>query len=112
MNITFILIYVLSVFISSVSQILLKQSANIKYESRIREYLNARVIIAYGIFFLATLITIIAYKQIPLSLGPVLETTGYFFIAVLSRIVLKERISKRKIIGIVVVAVGIMVSCL
>ena len=112
MNITFVLIYILSVFISSVSQILLKQSANIKYESRIREYLNVRVIVAYGIFFLATLITILAYKKIPLSLGPVLETTGYFFVAVLSRIILKEHIGKRKIIGILVVIVGIVVSCL
>ena len=50
MSISHVFIYIFSVFISSVSQILLKTSANKKYESRIREYLNPRVIIAYGIF--------------------------------------------------------------
>ena len=44
------------VFISSVSQIILKKSANIKYENPIREYLNIRVIkdMAYSIFLLSS----------------------------------------------------------
>ena len=104
-------IYVFSVFISSVSQIILKQSADIKYDNPIREYLNPRVIIAYGIFFLATLITIYAYKGIPLSAGPILETTGYLWISLLGYFILKEKISRRKIIGLVVVVIGIIVSC-
>lgn len=39
-------------FFTAVSQILLKQSSNIKYENKIREYLNFRVILSYGMFFL------------------------------------------------------------
>jgi multidrug transporter EmrE-like cation transporter len=105
-------IYVFSVFISSVSQIILKQSADIKYDNPIREYLNLRVIVAYGIFFLATLITIYAYKGIPLSAGPILETTGYLWISLLGYFILKEKISKRKITGLIVVVVGIIVSCI
>lgn len=112
MSISHVFIYIFSVFISSVSQILLKTSANKKYESRIREYLNPRVIIAYGIFFIATFVTIIAYKGIPLSLGPILETTGYLWVSLLGYFILKEKISRRKIIGLIVVVVGIVVSCL
>ena len=107
-----VFIYVFSVFISSVSQIILKKSADKKYDSKIKEYLNPLVIIAYGIFFLATLVTIYAYKGIPLSLGPILETTGYLWVSLLGYFILKEKISRRKILGLVVVIVGIFVSCL
>ena len=38
-------------FFSAISQVLLKQSANMEYKNPLREYLNWRVILAYGIFF-------------------------------------------------------------
>ena len=104
-------IYVFSVFISSVSQIILKKSADRKYDSKLKEYLNPLVIIAYGIFFLATLVTIYAYKGIPLSLGPILETTGYLWVSLLGYFILKEKISRRKILGLAVVIIGIVISC-
>lgn len=107
-----VFIYIFSVFISSVSQIILKTSADKKYESRIREYLNPRVIIAYGIFFLATFVTIYAYKGIPLSVGPILETTGYLWISLLGYFILKEKLSRRKITGLVIVVAGIIISCI
>ena len=44
-KILFALIFVAGVFISSVSQILLKKSAEREYPSKIREYLNPLVII-------------------------------------------------------------------
>lgn len=107
-----VFIYIFSVFISSVSQIILKSSADKKYESRIKEYLNPRVIIAYGIFFIATLVTILAYKGIPMSVGPILETTGYLWISLLGYFILKEKISRRKMAGLIIVVIGIVVSCI
>ncbi|MBQ7588719.1 MAG: EamA family transporter [Lachnospiraceae bacterium] len=107
-----VFIYVFSVFISSVSQIILKSSADMKYDNKLKEYLNPRVIIAYGIFFFATLVTVYAYKGIPLSVGPILETTGYLWISLLGYFILKEKISRRKLIGLVIVVTGIIISCL
>ena len=107
-----VFIYVFSVFISSVSQIILKSSADMKYDNKLKAYLNPRVIIAYGIFFLATLVTVYAYKGIPLSVGPILETTGYLWISLLGYFILKEKISRRKLIGLVIVVAGIIISCL
>ena len=107
-----VFIYVFSVFISSVSQIILKSSADMKYDNKLKEYLNPRVIIAYGIFFLATLVTVYAYKGIPLSVGPILETTGYLWISLLGYFILKEKISRRKLTGLVIVVAGIIVSCI
>ena len=65
------------VFISGMSQVLLKKSAGRQYSSAIREYLNPFVIVAYALFFGATLLSVYAYKGIPLSMGPILDATGY-----------------------------------
>ena len=47
-------VLILGVFISNISQIILKKSADKKHGSVIKEYLNPYVIGAYFIFFLAT----------------------------------------------------------
>lgn len=98
-----------SVLISSVSQVILKTSANEEHTSLIKEYLNPRVIVAYGLFFVSTIITVVAYKYVPLSLGPVLESSGYVFVAVLSYFILKERLTKKQIAGMVLIVVGVLI---
>jgi len=103
------LIFVFGVFISSISQIMLKKSADIKYDNPLKEYLNPRVIIAYAIFFAATLLTIWSYKVIPLSMGPILDSTGYIFVTIFGVTVFKERLSKNKVIALVLIIVGICI---
>lgn len=105
----YIVLFLSAVFVSSVSQIMLKKSANKSYESKVKEYMNPWVIIAYGLFFGATLITVIAYKYIPLSLGPILESSGYFFVTILGMIFLKEKVGKKKAIGLLIILLGIIV---
>lgn len=105
----YVLIFLFSVFIASFSQILLKKSANRNHNSRIREYLNKYVIIAYFIFFISTILTIIAYKGIELKYGPVIESVGYIFILIMSRIFLDEKITRNKLLGIFLIIVGIVV---
>lgn len=111
-KILFSLIFLFGVFISSISQIILKKSAQIEYGSKIKEYLNPRVIFAYTVFFGATLCSVLAYTKIPLSLGPVLESAGYIFVAILSRLFLKEKISKKKMLGLTVIIIGIIIYSL
>jgi len=98
----------MSVAVASVSQILLKTSADKTYEHWYQEYLNPKVIIAYAMFFLSTVITVLAYKYVPLSLGPVLESTGYIFVSLLGFFVLKEKIPAKKLLGMAVIIVGIV----
>ena len=102
-------IYILGVIISSIAQILLKESANIERESKLKEYLNFKTIFAYGIFFGATLCTLFAYKYIPLTLGTILETSGYVFIAIFSYLFLKEKIGKKKLIGLITIILGVLI---
>lgn len=108
-KILFAMIFVAGVFISSVSQIILKKSAEREYPNKIREYLNVRVIFSYIIFFGATLCSILAYTKIQLSLGPILESSGYIFVAVMSRLFLKEKITKQKMLGLSIIIIGIII---
>lgn len=105
----YILIFLLSVFLSSISQVLLKKSTKITYKNKIEEYINPLVIFSYCLFFLCTLITIIAYKKVPLSLGPILESTGYIYVSVFSMVFLKEKISKDKVVGMTFIIAGVII---
>ena len=98
------------VFISAISQVLLKKAAMKKYESKIREYLNPRVIIAYTLFVATTFMSILAYRGIPLSMGPVLEATSYIYVTVFGVKIFGEKINKGKIIALALIISGIVIS--
>ena len=112
MNKTFILIMLGGTFFTAVSQILLKQSSNIKYENKIREYLNFRVILSYGMFFLILLLNTWCYTKVEMRYGPVIDTAAYVFVLLLSRIILREKITKGKFIGNLIIIAGIIVYTL
>lgn len=101
-----------SVFIASVAQVLLKKSAGRSYKNWLREYLNIFVITAYGLLLSSTLFTMFALRKIPLSMAPVLEAAGYIFVAVMGYLFLKERFSRRKIAGLALILVGILIFTL
>lgn len=103
-------IFLLSVFIASCAQIILKTSADAEHKSFIREYLNLRVIGAYTILFASTILTIIAYRGVELKKGPILESAGYVFVLFLSWIFLQERIGVNRIIGIILIIAGIIIA--
>lgn len=101
-----------SVFISSVSQILLKKAADKTYKDHIREYINPLVIFAYGMFFCSVILTMLALRSIPLSMQPILESAGYIFVTVMGYFFLKERIGKKKLAGIGLILLGILIFSL
>ena len=99
-------------FFTAVSQILLKQSSNIKYENKIREYLNFRVILSYGMFFLILLLNTWCYTKVEMRYGPVIDTAAYVFVLILSRLILKEKFTKGKILGNLIIIAGILIYTL
>jgi EamA-like transporter family. len=103
---------VLSAFISSISQMMLKKSSQKTYPSRIREYLNPLVITAYAMFFGCTLLSMYALKVVPLLFAPMLESSGYIFVAVFSYIFFKEKFTKRQMIGMAFIIAGIVIGAL
>lgn len=105
----YIIVWIISVLISSVAQVMLKAEADKKHESRLKEYLNPMVITAYGIFFLSTFLTMYALKYVPLTYSPIIEPLSYIFVPVIGILVLKEKISKRRVLGIAIMFVGIVI---
>ena len=103
------LIFLVSVFISSCAQIILKISAKRVYCTRLQEYLNPYVIMAYSILLVSTILTIIAYREVELKIGPVLESSGYIYVLILSWVFFGERISFHKVGGIVLIISGIYI---
>lgn len=99
-----------SVFISAISQVMLKKAAQQEYKSKVREYLNFRVIGAYAIFIAATFLTIFAYRAVPLSLGAVLEATSYLYVTFFGVTIFKEKVTRRKLFALVLIISGIAVS--
>ena len=103
-------IFLGSVLIASVSQILLKKCAMKTYHYRFGDYLNPLVISAYGLLFISMMLTIYAYRGVPLKDGPVMESASYIFVALLSSLFLKEKISSKKRIGLLLIVAGIIIS--
>ena len=96
-------------FISSVAQVMLKKAAQREYGSFWKQYLNVRVIVAYAIFFGASLLAVFAYKVVPLSMGPILEATGYIYVTLFSVFIFHEKIGAKKIAALLLIVGGIVV---
>ncbi len=105
-------ILLLGVFLSSISQVMLKKAAVRKYSSWLKEYLNPLVIVAYVIFFGTTFLSIYAYKGIPLSMGPVLEATSYIYVTIFGVTIFKEKLNRQKVLALLLIVGGILVYSL
>lgn len=103
-------IFLISVLIASISQVLLKKSAMKHYDYKWGDYLNPYVICAYGLLFLSMFLTVLAYRGVDLKTGPVIEATSYIYVAILSAVFLKEKITNKKKLGLLVIIIGILVS--
>ncbi len=108
MNKTFFIL-ILSIFVASVSQVLLKKSSLKKYDSLIREYLNIYVITGYMLLLLSTVLTVVALKGMDYKNVPITESLGYIIIMILSYLFLSERITKKKIIGNIIILAGVVI---
>lgn len=102
----------LGVFVSAVSQVLLKRSAGREHGSVLREYLNPWVVSAYALFVGATLLSVVSYRGIPLSMGPILDATGYLWVTLFGVTVFHERLGARRLVALALIIAGIVVYAL
>lgn len=108
----YVFLLIISVTIASTSQILLKKSANINYATKIKEYLNIYVIVAYSLLLLSTILTMLAYRGLQLSQGMVLEAISYILIPIGSYFIFKEKFTLKKTSGILLIIIGIIIFSL
>ncbi len=96
-------------FFTAVSQVLLKQSANKQWENPIREYLNWRVLLSYFIFFCVLLVNTYAFTKVEMKYGTVIDAFSYVFVMILSYVILKEKFTKGRVIGNLIIIAGILI---
>lgn len=97
------------VFLGSIAQIPLKNSALEKEYSAIRYFINKKTILGYGLMIIASLLSFVAIRNIELKRAAIIETSGYLFILAISRIVFKEIITRRQYIAALLIIIGILV---
>ena len=97
------------VFISAISQVMLKKAALKKYDAWWKEYMNPLVIFAYVLFVGTTFLSILAYRGIPLSMGPILEATSYIYVTIFGVKIFHEKMNKKKWLSLALIIVGIVI---
>ena len=108
----YVVILLISVFIASLSQVMLKKSAQKNYKRTIDEYLNPFVMGAYGLFIVTTFLSVLAYRKVPLSMGALLETTSYLYVTIFGVKVFGEKINRQKLVGLFLIMLGIGVCAI
>lgn len=98
-----------SVLVASFSQILLKKSAGKSHGSFLKEYFNLYVIFGYGMMVGSTILTILAYREIEYKNGPIIDSLGFLFVMILSFLFFREPLTKKKILGNLLILFGIAV---
>lgn len=111
MNKYMAILFIATIFSAS-SQVLLKVSAKEEHRSWIHEYLNWKVILAYGIFFGVLLANTYAYTKVELKYGPVIDTFTYVFVMLFSFILLREKFTKGQLIGNLIIIAGVLIYTL
>ena len=105
----YVMVALLSVVLSSFAQILLKKSSAEKKKHLIFDYLNVKVIAAYGIIFVCMLLVIYAFTGMYYRYGAVIESLAYVLIMLFSRVFLKEKLTRRRVIGNCIIVLGVLI---
>ena len=98
------------VFMAACAQMLLKQGARQEYSSFIRQYLTGWVIGGYTLMFASMVANIWCMHQgLQLKELSIIESTSYLFVPMLSWILFREQITRRKAIAIGIIIIGVIV---
>ena len=98
-------------FITALSQILLKTQANTTGDKGFfSKFLNVRVIASYGLLFLTLAINQVALRYVPLSVMPCITATSFVWVFVMGALILKEKVSPRRALGVAVIILGVIIS--
>lgn len=102
----------LAVLLTGISQVLLKIGSAHQGKRKntfLAAYLNLPTVTAYILLVFVTIITVIALKEVPLKLVYAIASLNFVVVIGLSWLLLKESISKNKIIAIGLIVFGILV---
>lgn len=103
-------IYTTSGAIAAISQLLLKIAAiDPCNKNRLQRFLDIRILLAYILLISTLFMNMVALRFIPYKFATVLSTLSYIFVLLFSHIILKEKIERKQMIGIILIFSGIAV---
>lgn len=97
------------VIFTSVAHLLLKKGTVVSIEKHVKMYLHPYSIIAYVAFAIVAFLSIYALKGLDLKVFFALSSITYICIPVLSFMFLKESVTKNKLIGIIMISIGVII---
>jgi drug/metabolite transporter (DMT)-like permease len=100
------------VLFTSIGHLLLKIAATRSSESGTRIYTHPLSILGYSIFAGVALLSIYAMKGLDLKVFFALYSLTYICIPVLAYFILKESFTRNKVIGVIVIALGVLLFSL
>ena len=63
-------------------------------------------------FFGSTLLTMLAYKKLPLSMSPAFESSSYIFVTVFGVTLFNEKLTRKKLLALALILSGIIIFTL
>lgn len=111
-NPLFYVLMLASATITAFSQIILKKSANKKHKGIIFEYINPYVLFSYVCYFGVLVLNVFIYTKIDYRFGVVINSMASVLVMVFSKLMLKETITRRRILGNVLIILGIVIFSL
>jgi len=97
------------IIMTSVAHLLLKKGSVSAVESDTKMYLHPLSILAYGIFAVVAFLSISAMKGLDLKVFFALTSLTYICIPVLSFVFLRESVTRNKLIGILIISIGVII---
>lgn len=103
-------IYTISGIVAALSQLILKYAAlKPNGKTGIMQYIDARILVSYTMLFGTVFLNMIAMRYMPYKFAPVLSSMSYIFVLLLGKFVLHEEIGNKKMIGILLIFLGMLV---
>ena len=104
------ILVIFSVLSAAGAQMLLKKGADGTYHSWWRQYLNGYVIAGYAIMFACMTLNIFAMSRgVALKEVSIIESLSYLFVPLLSFLIFKEKLTKTRLLAIVIIITGIII---
>lgn len=113
MSIPQLLLILLTVFLLSTGQILFKLASNgivLSSTGLLPSLLNLRFMAALAVYSIATLLWIIALKDIQLRVAYPFAALAFFIVPTLAHFILGETLSWNTYVGAVIIAIGVIIS--
>lgn len=104
----YLLIVIISI-INSMCQIFLKIGSKENRKYILIKMFNIYTLIGYGGFFVVTILTVYLLKHIPFKSITLILSLNFLFTLFFSWLILKERITKNKLISTAIIVTGVII---